>query len=421
MFDDIPDELLRDWMAGRIGYGALEADWWFLGMEESCEDAEAELPTRTVGGALEDLFEAHRRHFPRHQSLFKPPIKSQATWRPLIRIFLAANRRDHSLDDIKAYQATRWGRFGGETLLAELMPLPSPGKDAWPYSESRLPDLASRERYEAIWRPKRIALLRNLFTQNTPRVLIAYGRGDWSHYKKVVGGSVRWRNVPEGGALGAQYVLLPGPKPRLAVLTPHPVAKGLGNADWLALAGFIGRTLSGAGEAERPRLSVPVRRAAPPTGAGTLRRAGADNDRKAFLDDARRILESTLGILMRPNGGNAEANNRMGTFVPGVNVGVVATPRELRVHAHSKDRSARETFAEILAELESGKLPRPLPGIEILLRPGPRNPDLIYLEHNWTPRDLSTVDLAVVEAMADWLASVRRLFQARRPTLGVIP
>jgi hypothetical protein len=238
-------ERLRKWMAGRIGYGSLKAKWWFLGMEEACEPSDSELSARLSGDLLEDFLVGHKKLFPRCRDMFEPKVKAQRTLRPLIKTLLAATSRPDSLDDIKAYQAMRWGRLDGETLQTELLPLPSPSKGAWPayYVKSGLPELLSRKAYESKWIPIRVNFLRQLIAANQPKVLIAYGAKHWPEFEQLVPPESRWEQVPLPGGFSAKYTVVPGARKRIAVMTPHPVARGPSNADWIALGQFITRAL----------------------------------------------------------------------------------------------------------------------------------------------------------------------------------
>ncbi len=99
---------LEEWLRSRIGYGDLGAEWWFLGLEEACGDANVEVPVRLLGGAVEDFLEAHARMFPcgLYRNLFEPPVRAQETLRPLIKMLLAAKGLPADLSSIKQYQGT---------------------------------------------------------------------------------------------------------------------------------------------------------------------------------------------------------------------------------------------------------------------------------------------------------------------------
>jgi hypothetical protein len=71
-------------------------------------------------------------------------------------------------ESIRRYQAESLGRFGGQTLLAELMPIPKPGIGAWGY-ESLIPQFRSREDYCQQIKPRQLALLQGLLREHRPR------------------------------------------------------------------------------------------------------------------------------------------------------------------------------------------------------------------------------------------------------------
>jgi hypothetical protein len=112
---------------------------------------------------------------------------------------------------------------------------------------------------------------------------------------------------------------------------------------------------------------------------------------------------------MRPNGGNAEANNRMGRFARSVNVGVVAVPDEIRVHIHSTQTARQTLFREISSDLVSRSMSQPS-GLVFAMRPAPVAANLLYLEASWRPTDFAKDDLERVRAAAKWLSGIRPRF-----------
>lgn len=189
------EERLHFWLRHRIGYGSLQARGWFLGLEEYCKTDE-EIPSRLRGQILEDLLEAHRgAHV--YADLFRfPDGRIENTWGPQIACWLAfcqdpTRRRRPDSSEILGYQATHWGRSGGDTLLAELLPLPSRSVDerVWPYTSSARPELQSRRLYTHEWLPSRISYLRELWRSRGPvnRLIIAYGRTYWDKFASILG------------------------------------------------------------------------------------------------------------------------------------------------------------------------------------------------------------------------------------------
>lgn len=115
--------------------------------------------------------------------------KSQNTWNPLIRILLAIEKgtqEEADLDKVKQYQSEKLGRTDGETLMLELLPLPSKSTDKWIYDEySGIECLQSRERYEEKTRQARKDHIKDLIKDNSPKFVVFYGISNKEHYKEI--------------------------------------------------------------------------------------------------------------------------------------------------------------------------------------------------------------------------------------------
>jgi len=164
-----------------VGYGRLDAPVWFLGMEEAGggeENLYARLKFRTV----EDCAEAHRilgitkHHWGRRVI--------QRTWRGMCYIMLRLNNQTAGAENIRNYQAEYLGRFGGQTLLVELMPIPKSSIGAWGYEEL-IPQYASREDYYQKAKPRRLAYLQGLIRESHPKIVIGYGKSYWLEYQAL--------------------------------------------------------------------------------------------------------------------------------------------------------------------------------------------------------------------------------------------
>jgi hypothetical protein len=236
----VEPQALVDWMTTRLGYGERAARGWFIGMEEACEDA-MELPARIAGGALEDL-EAALTRIGRYADLLAASPSLQSTWAPLIRAWLVASSmaESPSTSDVRQYQRHRWGRAGmtpaGETLLVELLPLPSPSIQDWPYEGL---GVGTRREYQRRCLPQRIEMLARLWQESStkPRVAVAYGKSYWKHYRKVFGLSEQdGEAIITGEPTWAQgYAVADGG----VVLVRHPVAFGNSNARWETLGRWL--------------------------------------------------------------------------------------------------------------------------------------------------------------------------------------
>jgi hypothetical protein len=181
----LDEEILAAYMEGFFGYGNLNGDYWFIGMEEgggnSFEEIERRLACWNERGrkTLEDLRQYHEAFGEQRWFLLR---KIQPTWGRLIRILLSATGQPHEDQDVRSYQVDKLGRDADETCLMELMPLPSQSTDHWHYgSWSKLPDLQSRERYYAALAAPRLKKIKQLIAEYQPKVVVFYGRS----YQKI--------------------------------------------------------------------------------------------------------------------------------------------------------------------------------------------------------------------------------------------
>ena len=171
---------LNTYLESFYGYGRWSAPIWFIGIEEAGGKAEREIEERLAVWAsrghqeLEDaptFYPASGNHAWHGES-----ATPQATWKQLIRMLLLARGK---CDDDKAtldYQRTQLGSSSGDTCLAELLPLPSPGTATWNYNRwSDLPRLTSRQSYHAAMPGTRAETLKDRCSLYRPAVIIFYG------------------------------------------------------------------------------------------------------------------------------------------------------------------------------------------------------------------------------------------------------
>lgn len=97
-----------------VGYGTLDADVWFLGMEEA-GGGEDNIRTRVDFEPVEDCAAAHQKLGV--LELHTGKRKIQRTWRGMCYIMLALEGKEPHTEEIRSYQAEHLGRFGGNTLL----------------------------------------------------------------------------------------------------------------------------------------------------------------------------------------------------------------------------------------------------------------------------------------------------------------
>lgn len=160
------------------GYGNKEGKYWFLGMEEGGGSLE-ELKKRAVlFSEVEDLYDAHEKLGRAHTMERHVP-----TWRVMSKLVMALNGQPDwaNVEAARTYQAEKLGRKAGETFLVELMPLPSPSTQVWPYKSI----YCDRDAYYQAVRPGRIAMLRKEVSSYSPEFLICYGKGNWRHHEEI--------------------------------------------------------------------------------------------------------------------------------------------------------------------------------------------------------------------------------------------
>ena len=168
-----------------VGYGKLNADVWFLGMEEA-GGGESNIRSRLKFRQVEDCAEAHKiLGIIKHHSGKKI---IQRTWRGMCYIMLRLEGKPVDAENIRNYQADYLGRFQGNSLLCELMPIPKPSINDWGY-EKLIPQFSSPDEYYRIVKPRRIKLLQNLIDEYHPKIVIGYGQGTsqsyWQAYKEL--------------------------------------------------------------------------------------------------------------------------------------------------------------------------------------------------------------------------------------------
>ena len=91
-------------------------------------------------------------------------------------------------ENIPGYRAEKLGRFGGNTLLTELMPIPKPKVRRWDYEEL-IPQYPSREDYYQIVKPRRIKYLTGLIEDHQPKVVVCYRKAFWKECRELFGQS----------------------------------------------------------------------------------------------------------------------------------------------------------------------------------------------------------------------------------------
>ena len=197
-----PNELAR--LTSFIGYGRLDAPIWFLGMEEGTGGNET-----AIEGNLRvrlrwtervmDMADAHDQHN-LNGPYFDPArrLKVSSVWLFMAWIARALGQEQAAdwysdREAVRAYVRERLGRRNGETLLAELLPLPRPRTTFWPDVYQDI--FPTSQAYEQAVLPQRIRLLEGLVRTQAPRTLICYGKRNYGHYRRIAG-AADWTRLP---------------------------------------------------------------------------------------------------------------------------------------------------------------------------------------------------------------------------------
>ena len=216
---------INDFCNSFLGYGNPKGDYWFIGMEEgggnSYENIEDRLTAWTENDkkTYEDLYSFHQNI--KITNLFKDPPRIQATWSKLIRIILYNGIKNITNKEIGPYQVKRLGRDKDETLLLELLPLPSPSTSHWIYGDySDLPYLKSRKLYRNEMLPIRIKLIKIQVKEYRPKVIVFYGLLYKKHWEEI--SDVKYKELIEGLYFGKD-------DSTIYFISKHPAARGVTN------------------------------------------------------------------------------------------------------------------------------------------------------------------------------------------------
>jgi hypothetical protein len=192
---DFPTEKkIDEFASGFYGYGDFDSPLWFIGMEEGGGTSAEEVTNRIRAWQqrgcmpLEDVAEYHNAFLKHGYS----SITKQNTWSALSRIQLAYNFGPKSGISVRDHWQQQLGRKGSATCIMELNPLPSPSIDTWKYPEfTDMPFLASRIAYNARYRADRIASIKDMLVQHTPKTVIFYGKKYESFWVEVAGSALK--------------------------------------------------------------------------------------------------------------------------------------------------------------------------------------------------------------------------------------
>lgn len=195
------DRLGREW----LGYGSLDADYWFVGLEPGGDYdplfARFWIDSLDAAPVFDPRLDARTGPNP----WFKPSAQPQPTWAPLIETVLGFTE---STEDVLAYQLHRFGCAPplGEVAALELSAFAARGR-------------ASRSPHRYTFLDDRIDAIRDAITASHAVFAVFYGTSERKAFGRIVGGfdAEGFNRVGE----------------TLCALMPHPNAHGP-RRDWRA-------------------------------------------------------------------------------------------------------------------------------------------------------------------------------------------
>ena len=169
--------LIQEFCLGFYGYGNLNADYWFIGMEEGGKNTIQEFYKNYIESwdKKESVDFLKGLNEETEQMYFSDNAKIQRTWGGIINILLSIENIPINRENIIDYQKTRLGRIIGNNLLLELLPLPHRSISEWDYHSLELPYFDTRRNYRKYYLPKRIEHIINLLKVSNPKVVVFLG------------------------------------------------------------------------------------------------------------------------------------------------------------------------------------------------------------------------------------------------------
>ncbi|PSH03248.1 MAG: hypothetical protein CXZ00_13025 [Acidobacteria bacterium] len=209
-FDNL--QLRQRMSEGWYGYGRWEAPFWFIGIEPGGKNAEAPmLAWQELGGG--ELLDCRKHHlhpkfgYTRFQT---PPFALQPTWRRLMLLLFAFEKRDISTERLKQYQAERWGSRSetGETCVIEVSPTASQQQ--------------SKNVQQSLFTIPRIEHVREMVEKHQPTFVVLY-----SSAKRLL---PTWERIA-GRSFDSDNMTVSGRT--VFIVTPHPVAFRYTDEEWI--------------------------------------------------------------------------------------------------------------------------------------------------------------------------------------------
>ncbi len=218
----INTESLQKYCSKFVGYGNLQSDIWFIGMEEGGSGLVGEIEIRltawhqTHSPYAADMAMFHKKISIGHEFFSPQNAVIQRTWNKLAETLLVISGIElPHREQRRAFQAHHLGRIDSNHALLELLPIPAPNHRQWHLSTLNIPWMACRKTYESTWKCKRELLLKSLIKEHRPKVVVMYGKGHFDAWNRISNGcmiSDEQSNIFSGVDAATLYIALPHPR-----------------------------------------------------------------------------------------------------------------------------------------------------------------------------------------------------------------
>ena len=216
--------LLDDYCNEFFGYGNLNSNFWFIGIEEGGGNNFAQVQRRlsiwdSRGHPTTMCAATFHKELELTKDYFNEGSPLQFTWNKLIHLYMKANgeRAEPDRERRRKFQIKELGRLKANHCLLELLPLPAPSSSKWPYDEwfPRISWLANRNRYRQRYLLRREEAIQCLIRIHRPKVVVMYGLGNtesWERISRSSLGCADDRKIREGRHHGVTYISIPHPR-----------------------------------------------------------------------------------------------------------------------------------------------------------------------------------------------------------------
>jgi hypothetical protein len=232
--------LIQERIKNFWGYGNLDSDIWFVGMEEghNKDNSLIERLKSTSGSQIFDIYD-DMKYDKGHMHFFKENAPTQKTYRPLIyiRLFLQTGK-EPTLEEIREYQIKKFGRKISDHAVLELMPLPSKSilKKDWLYGNTEILGLSSRKEYLSTYVPQRVLKLKELIKKHKPKLVLFYSKMYLDYWQQVA-------DIPLEEVIKNKLYIAKNHDTIYAVV-PHATSFGMFKSDWKKISEKLATSFS---------------------------------------------------------------------------------------------------------------------------------------------------------------------------------